>query len=310
MDVLSAVLRDMRFEAAGYRTLHLRAPWSVAFDQAGLRGIHIILKGRCELVWPDDTLQVLEAGDLVVAARADPHVLRSPGVPRARPIPASELARQATGDTMRVRGIGERAVILCGAFVFHESEHPALEALPRLIHVPGHDGRIASWGRGYVQTLLSEARDVGPGSEVLLARLTSALVVRALRFHAQQAPHRGWLIGLQDRHIARTLAAMHDGLERRWTVEALARIAGLSRAAFSARFVDVVEETPMRYLLRCRMHRVMRLLTESDVTLAGIAERVGYGSEAAASTAFKRFAGVPPRAYKRARSSSTVPGRR
>lgn len=301
MDTLSAVLRDMRFEAAGYRRLELRAPWSIAFDQAGLRGIHIILKGRCELAFRDDSVRALEEGDLVVAPRADSHVLRSTGT-RARPIPSLELARHSEGGVVRVDGTGDRAVIVCGAFVFHETEHPALEALPRVIHVRGTAGRAPGWIRAYVEALMSEARDTGPGSEVVLARLSSALVAKALRFYARHAEHQGWLKGLQDRHVARSLGAMHNALGRRWTLESLARTAGLSRAAFAARFAATVGETPMRYLLRCRMQRAMRLLKERDSTLAEIADLVGYGSDAALSTAFRRYAGVSPRVYKRTRS--------
>ena len=302
MDVLSAVLQDMRFEAAGYRSLELRAPWSIVFDQAGLRGIHIVLEGRCELVFHDDSVRALETGDLVVAPRADPHVLRSTGTPRLPPIPSLELAQHGDGGRIRVGGTGERAVIVCGAFVFHETEHPALDALPRVIHVPAAAGRTYLWIRPYVEALMSEAHDIGPGSEVVLARLSSALVAKALRFYARQAEHQGWLKGLQDRHVARALAAMHNALGRRWTLESLARTAGLSRATFAARFADTVGDTPMRYLLRCRMHRAMRLLKERDATLAEIAALIGYGSEAALSTAFRRYAGVSPSVYKRARS--------
>ncbi len=299
MDVLSSVLREMRFESAGYRRLELRAPWGIAFEQAGLRGIHIVVRGRCELLLEDGSVHALATGDLVVTPRADPHVLRSPGLPRVRPVPAGELARHGRRGKIRAGGTGEPAAIVCGAFVFHEADHPALQALPRLIHVPAGPGRTPRWLAAYVEALQSEATDPGPGSDVVLARLSSALVAKALRFHARDAVDPGWLRGLQDRHVARALGALHDGLERRWSLVSLARVAGLSRAAFAARFAQSVGETPMRYLLRCRMGLAMRLLQQEGVTLARIAGAVGYASEAALSTAFKRHAGVSPRAYKR-----------
>ena len=45
-DVLSSVLRELRFESASYRRLDLRAPWRLRFD-GGLRGVHIVVQGRC-----------------------------------------------------------------------------------------------------------------------------------------------------------------------------------------------------------------------------------------------------------------------
>ena len=44
MDVVGAVMRELHLSAAGYRRLELCAPWAVSFSQAGLRGIHIVLK--------------------------------------------------------------------------------------------------------------------------------------------------------------------------------------------------------------------------------------------------------------------------
>ena len=48
MDVLSSVLRELRFESASYRRLDLRAPWRLRFD-GGLRGVHIVVQGSCSI---------------------------------------------------------------------------------------------------------------------------------------------------------------------------------------------------------------------------------------------------------------------
>jgi AraC-like DNA-binding protein len=137
----------------------------------------------------------------------------------------------------------------------------------------------------------------GPGSDVVMARLSDALVARALRFHAE-SEESGWLGALRDPPIARALAAMHDDLARAWTLPALAKIAGVSRSVFVDRFRSTVGETPMQHLLRRRMRRAMALL-DDGVTLASAAARVGYASEPALAVAFKRHTGVTPGAYRR-----------
>jgi len=301
LDVLSTVLREMRFEAAGYRRLELGAPWALSFHQKGLRGIHIVMQGRCEIAFDGGPARVVEAGDLIVAPRADPHVLRSQGkhVPAISP---SELVQSSEGH-IRHGGTGEATVIVCGAFVFHEADHPALAALPRIIHMPGNMGQAPKWLAGYVDALTSEAFEGGPGSAVVLARLSEALIARALRFHLDKIDEPGWLKGLGDPQIAKALAAMHDQLEQAWTLVSLARVAGLSRAAFAARFAAKVGEAPMRYLLRNRMRRAMTLLKDEHATLARVAHSVGYGSEAALSAAFKRHTGHAPGAYRRSQAA-------
>lgn len=305
MTVLSAILRELRFEAAGYSRLEFRAPWAVAFEQHGVRGIHIVLEGRCEAVFEGLPAIALEPGDFVLAPRADPHVLRSIGSARAPVVAASALSRHAQQGRVRLGGSGEATLILCGAFVFHEADHFALEALPRTIHVRG-GGHIPTWLAAYVELIGAEASDGASGSEVVMARLSDALVVRALRAHASEAEQPGWLMALRDPQLAKALGAMHEQLRKPWTLASLAKTAGLSRAAFATRFVEAVGETPMKYLLRCRMRHAITLLRDGRTGLAQIAQRVGYASEAAFSNAFKRHVGAAPGAYrKRERVAST-----
>ena len=130
------------------------------------------------------------------------------------------------------------------------------------------------------------------------ARLSDALVARALRFHIDVTKDLGLLRGLADPVVAAALAAIHDDLARPWTVAALAAAAGLSRAAFAARFRERMGTTPASYLTALRMGRASTLLRDGRTTVAAVALQVGYGSEAAFSAAFKRYAGVAPGAYR------------
>jgi AraC-like DNA-binding protein len=302
VDVLTAIMRELHFAAAGYRRLELSAPWALSFEQAGLRGVHIVAEGRCEIAFGNDRSQLLEVGDLVIAPRADPHVLRSTDARKMTPVSSMKIAAQHTGGRIMFGGGGERTVIVCGAFVFSDNDHPALAGLPRMVHVAGSDGTAARWLKGYVETLTAEALEPGPGSDVVLARLSAALVTRALRHGVESMQETGWLKGLRDPGVARGLAAIHDACGEKWTIEALARKAGQSRAAFAERFHTLVGEPPMQYLFRRRMREASKLLRNNQASLAQIADAVGYGSEAAFSAAFKRYSGSPPGEYRRSRA--------
>jgi len=280
-DLLSAVLRELRFESAAYRWLELGDRFSIDFDQAGLRGVHIIAEGRCELVLRDGKAIALTAGDVVILPSGDSHVLRSPGPPTA------------------IGGAGDRTVVVCGAFVVGEPDHPALRGMPAVIHLPGTDGRPPAWVATLVDALRTEAFDGGPGSDLVMARLSDALLIRALRQHSGNADRPGWLAGLGDPCIAAALAAIHGDLAYPWTLPTLAATAGLSRAAFAARFTERVGRPPMRYLLALRMQRARTLLRDERATVATVAGRVGYGSDVAFAAAFKREVGTSPGAYRR-----------
>jgi AraC-like DNA-binding protein len=298
VDLLATLMRELHFAAAGYRRLELSAPWAISFDQGGLRGIHLVVEGKCEITFSQGPPHLMVAGDLVIAPRADPHVMRSLGATKLTPTPSAKVAVESRGGNIVLGGGGERTVIICGAFVFSESDHPALAGLPRMVHVAGTDERASRWLKGYVDTLTTEALEPGPGSEVVLARLSAALITRALRHGVENMQETGWLKGLGDPGVAQALAAIHDTCGEPWTVEALARKAGQSRAAFAERFHALVGEPPMQYLFRRRMREASKLLRNNQASLAQIAQAVGYRSEAAFSTAFKRYAGAPPGEYR------------
>jgi len=278
VDALTSVLRELRFESVGYRWLELAAPFSMDFDQQQLRGVHAVSSGSCELVLADGTTSVLRTGDVAVLPRGDSHVLRS---------------NEAAGGCL----------ILCGAFLVREAEHPVLAALPHLIRLQQSDEPAV---RSLIDALGAEARDATPGSDVVMARLSDALVVQALRHHARAAADAGWLGGLRDPRIAPVLAAIHDDPAHPWTVPDLAAIARLSRATFSARFTAQVGQPAMRYVTAIRMQRARTMLRDDGVTVAKAASRLGYGSEVSFAAAFKRTTGQSPGRYRRAADSPDV----
>ena len=118
--------------------------------------------------------------------------------------------------------------------------------------------------------------------------------MQALRHHARTAEDPGWLGGLRDPHIAPVLGAVHADPGHPWTVDELAGLARLSRSTFSARFSARVGQPAGRYVTAIRMQRARTLLRDERVTVAAVATRLGYGSEAAFSTAFKRVTGLSP----------------
>jgi AraC-like DNA-binding protein len=73
----------------------------------------------------------------------------------------------------------------------------------------------------------------------------------------------------------------------------------MSRSRFSARFMEVVGDTPIGHLTAYRTHLASGELTRSKRTLIEIAETVGYTSEKAFARAFHRWPGMAPRQYAR-----------
>ena len=54
----------------------------------------------------------------------------------------------------------------------------------------------------------------------------------------------------------------------------------------------------MQYVTRWRMHVALSTLETEGATVAELADRLGYRSEAAFARAFKRVVGIPPGAVR------------
>jgi AraC-like DNA-binding protein len=174
-----------------------------------------------------------------------------------------------------------------------------LNVLPPLINIAAPQGRPFEWLRLTSNFLVEEARRARPGFIIMVARLLDLLFIQAVREWGANSPKNlGWLSGLSDPSVGRALAAIHDEPARRWTVERLAALAGLSRSAFAARFAEVVGTTPLKYLAAWRLDLAAQHLRAGTARIGEIVAFVGYGSETALTRAFKAQFGTSPARFR------------
>jgi AraC-like DNA-binding protein len=191
---------------------------------------------------------------------------------------------------------------LCGAFTFSgDGARPLLTALPEAIHVRGEKGRMMPWLESHLQAVACELTSGRPGAAMVIARLSEVLFVQAVRAHLADLPPDavGWTAAAHDPHVSRALALVHREPERDWTIASLGAAVGLSRSSFAARFQAVMGQAPLAYLTTWRMHRARGMLRNPAVSIAQVADRVGYASAAAFTAAFKRATGGTPGAWRR-----------
>jgi transcriptional regulator GlxA family with amidase domain len=146
--------------------------------------------------------------------------------------------------------------------------------------------------------LASELNQREAGSEAQARQLMQMMFIELMReYLVSDQRKKGWLSALADPGIRRALQAMHAEPARAWGLQELADSALMSRSAFAARFKSVVGVPPLDYLIRWRMHLASQALRGGTVSVAEVAESVGYSSESAFGNAFKRVLGHPPKRY-------------
>jgi len=161
--------------------------------------------------------------------------------------------------------------------------------------------------RWSVERMMLELRNPQPGGFLVVQHLAHMILVQALRLHLADGVKggAGWLFALADKQISAAINAMHDEPARGWTLQELAQHVGMSRSTFALKFKETVGEPPMEYLTRWRMLLAGDRLENSSDPVSVIALSLGYESESAFSTAFKRVMGCSPRQYARGRNGSS-----
>jgi AraC-like DNA-binding protein len=324
-DPLSDVLRAVRLTGAVFFAVDGSAPWVAEtppsrviapYVMPGAEHVieyHVVTAGSCWGGLLDEPAVRLEAGDVLVLPQGDAHVISSAPGMRGGPDPKGILPtlHERLPIAISIQGGGpERAQIICG-FLGCDARpfNPLLATLPRLIHVRGL-GDSNSVLRSLVQLALAESTIPTSGSECFLSKISELLFVEVVRRHVATLPTEsvGWLAGLRDEHIGRALSNIHQQPAQAWTLDDLAKVAGVSRSLLAERFTHLVGIPPMQYLAQWRIQLAASLLRTTKASLAEIADRVGYGSEASLSRAFKRWVGVAPVAYRRGEAASASQG--
>ncbi|MEU6143168.1 AraC family transcriptional regulator [Streptomyces sp. NPDC047081] len=311
MDLLSDVIAAMRMGRPHYARTERRAPWAVRHRPFAGAGFHLVLEGRSWLIPPGGSPIELRAGDIAFLPHGSAHSVAGDPAAPATDLPSSPLADPHQDDQSDGAGAGSRTVMLCGAYLMDRARpHPLLGEFPDFVHLPARLGQHSSL-RGATDLLATELAEPRLGSDALLPALLDALLLYVMRAWLDERPRHdattGWTAALHDPAVHAALQGIHGAPHRPWTVEELGALAGLSRAAFARRFTTLVGRPPLSYLTWWRMTTAARLLRDYDAPLKTVANRVGYTSEFAFGTAFKREHGLTPGAYRR-QSTSADPG--
>lgn len=314
IDEFSGLLEGPRARGAFALRGVLSSPWSLRIEADSPLTIIAMARGGCHIDHDNGKSVSLGPGDVAIT-RAPGHYTVS-DFPETEPtvfVYPGQDCRSADGRSLHdemmlgVRTWGNDlsadTLMLVGSYESLGDVSVRLrEALPPLLWVKGEE-----WDSPLIQLLGDEMARDAPGQAAVLDRLLDMLLIAILRtwFEKGEAQASPWYQAKGDRVVGRALKLIHKSPAAPWTLSSLSSKVGVSRAALARRFQEVVGESPMSFLTQWRLALAADLICEPGETVGTVAERVGYGSPYALSSAFKRVRGVSPQQHReRAQASA------
>jgi len=206
-----------------------------------------------------------------------------------------------------------------GAFLFQpgdtiEADQTGAQAVVNFfVHFrPQWTGRVAPFAERLLtvqdvwtlEALARVAADCARSPDALGVEQARHLVMALLAQVWREQHRRPWRDS--DQAIHHQVRALESAPPVRFAVAEAAAQAGLSRAQYTRRFLQITGAAPNTFVIRKRIERACLLLRETDLPIKAIAASLGYDDVGFFSRQVRRFAGRPP-SQVRAQARSTAP---
>ncbi|WP_019929712.1 AraC family transcriptional regulator [Nocardia sp. BMG111209] len=297
MDELSEVFDIV--EARGQVTglFAARGPWVARAHGSSLLKLTVMVRGRARLSADGlDTPLQLEPGDVAIL-NGRSHLELEGGAGGGPPL---EIEPEVIDLAGALDAAGSDGDLVIGGRILLNAAGQALllQALPPVGHVRGAAPGSARL-RAITDQLVDELTGRQLGSDFAVRQYSQLLILEVLRAYLEHtALPPGQLRLLTDERLRPAVTRMHSEPGKQWLLDDLARVSSMSRTTFAERFRAVAGVPPLAYLNSWRMVLAQRALREDDTRIGFLAANLGYTSESAFSTAFKREVGESPLRYR------------
>jgi len=147
-----------------------------------------------------------------------------------------------------------------------------------------------------------------PAQDILIESMAVALCAHLLRSYTNA-------VGIEERSAApvdvaavgRAIAYIEDHPDRAISLRELAAAAGLSRFHFSRVFKHHLGLSPARYVERSRIGQAKALIVNADMSLANIAQAVGFADQSHFTRRFRLHEGRTPAEFAREQARAILP---
>jgi AraC-like DNA-binding protein len=291
------LLADIRMDGVGFSSAGLGRPFCVR-GVSGPVSLCYLIRGDAVWLEVESTRRRttrLDPGTVVGLSGVVPHWFKSGpelSIQSARPL-SCEPIQPTTAVDGPIQIVVGHAPLETLAFT---------NIVTGAVIVPPDSGSATRRIHRAIEAIEDELRDPDPigGAAVVVRRLSETILINIVRHALSIGAEAGQALGaISDLRIMRSIAAVARSPLQKWTVEAMADIAGMSRTAFALQFRQLMGDTPLNMVARLRLRNAVEVLNHGSAKLDEAAAAAGYGSAAAFIRAFRRAYGTTPSHWRK-----------
>ncbi len=298
IEILDRLLTTLSVRLHAFALCEIQEGYRLGFDPMDAVTIHYVLSGSGVLQLGNGSAVPFAPHSIMVVPARARQSLGEPGSSRGETPADQHCEMIADGILKFTAGEGAPSTrVLCGMILatyggalglFDHLREPVVE----------NAGEIAPLRRAF-EEMIHEFASPGVGTRALTEALMKQCLILLLRQHlVRHSVDSPFFATLQDRRLARAVAAILERPADPHTVDSLADLAGMSRSAFSERFAQAFGQTPIDFLMKVRLRVAAHLLTTTDLPVKLVAKSIGYASRSYFSRAFRAAYGQDPASFR------------
>lgn len=135
-----------------------------------------------------------------------------------------------------------------------------------------------------------------PSSFIMRNHITVAIIATLCKLYSEKKQERS--DSTHDTCFMNALAFIHEKFNEKITIDALAKLAMLSRSSFIRKFKEVCHTSPAKYLNQVRIDEAKRLLNNTAFSFSEIANKIGFYDTPHFIKTFTAIEGISPHEYR------------
>ncbi len=277
----------------------LSAPWGIDMPaMPNMLLFHLVVHGEAWVRFPKQKkVHKISQGQLSLLPNGRDHYFFDGQCNKMTPlfdIDRDEITSHY--EILKHGGNGKDSLTLCGAVKLnHPLAQLLLKGLPELVVVKKWDESERVWAENTFKFLFEEAKKQAFASTEIIMHLSEVLVFQAIRnWFSQNEGKQPLIKAISDERLTRVINNVQKSPAKKWSTQEMADTAGMSRSAFTDRFIKIFGMGPSEFVRGVKFDLAEKYFRVEKLSIGEVSHRLGYESEAAFARAYKRVKGVSP----------------